>query len=170
MVRGGLLQEDGASHRYTHIQTDSNCSITYYCILPRRWRQFYCDNKVLDMELLCVEYFFNLFSTLTGYFDENFYPAYYEDDDYAIRIHLSQHFYATKLENTPLMHGEIDGSKGSLFTLHTFIYTHMHTHDGGPVLPRPIWYIMNTYNSSKMATLHIECMYICKYECMYVLR
>jgi hypothetical protein len=76
------------------------------------------------MESLCVV-FFSFFSTLTGYFDENFYPAYYEDDDYAIRIHLSQHFYATKLENTPLMHGEIDGSKGRHFTLHT--YTHAYT-------------------------------------------
>ena len=77
------------------------------------------------MELLCVE-FVLLFSTLTGYFDENFYPAYYEDDDYAIRIHLSQHFYATKLENTPLMHGEIDGSKGRHFILHTYIRTCIH--------------------------------------------
>ena len=62
MVRGGLLQEDGASHRYTHIQTDSNCNITYYyCILPRWWRQFYFDNKVLEMESLFIEYFFYSF-------------------------------------------------------------------------------------------------------------
>jgi hypothetical protein len=52
-----------------------------------------------------------------GYFDENFYPAYYEDDDYAIRVHLSEKFYAVKLEDTPLMHGEIDGTKGLLYSL-----------------------------------------------------
>eukprot|EP00597_Dinobryon_sp_UTEXLB2267_P008438 CAMPEP_0170085274 /NCGR_PEP_ID=MMETSP0019_2-20121128/20198_1 /TAXON_ID=98059 /ORGANISM="Dinobryon sp., Strain UTEXLB2267" /LENGTH=236 /DNA_ID=CAMNT_0010301653 /DNA_START=401 /DNA_END=1111 /DNA_ORIENTATION=- len=59
-----------------------------------------------------------------GYFDENFYPAYYEDDDYAIRIHLSNRFYAAKLENTPLLHGEIDGSKDYLSGLFSQLYLH----------------------------------------------
>jgi len=45
-----------------------------------------------------------------GYMDENFYPAYYEDDDYAIRIHYSG-LKAIKYQDTPLLHGEIDGSK-----------------------------------------------------------
>lgn len=45
-----------------------------------------------------------------GYMDENFYPAYYEDDDYAIRIHYSG-YKAIKFSDTPLLHGEIDGSK-----------------------------------------------------------
>jgi choline dehydrogenase-like flavoprotein len=43
-------------------------------------------------------------------YDENFYPAYYEDDDYAIRIHYSG-LKAIKYQDTPLLHGEIDGSK-----------------------------------------------------------
>ena len=127
MVRGGLLQKDGASHRYTHIQTDSNCNITYYyCILPRWWRQFYCDNKVLEMESLFIEYFVLLFSTLTGYFDENFYPAYYEDDDYAIRIHLSQHFYATSWRIPPWCTERLTAAKVDiLHYIHT--YTHAYT-------------------------------------------
>ena len=45
-----------------------------------------------------------------GYMDENFYPAYYEDDDYAIRIHYSG-YKAIRYADTPLLHGEIDGSK-----------------------------------------------------------
>lgn len=45
-----------------------------------------------------------------GYMDENFYPAYYEDDDYAIRIHYSG-LKAIRYPDTPLIHGEIDGSK-----------------------------------------------------------
>jgi GT2 family glycosyltransferase len=45
-----------------------------------------------------------------GFFDENMYPAYYEDDDYGIRIHHSG-MHAVKFNNTPLLHGTIDGSK-----------------------------------------------------------
>ena len=48
-----------------------------------------------------------------GLFDENFYPAYYEDDDYAIRTHLAQ-MHALKFNDTALLHGEIDGSKDYL--------------------------------------------------------
>lgn len=56
-----------------------------------------------------------------GYFDENFYPAYYEDDDYAIRIHYSS-YHAVRFNNTPLLHGEIDGSKDYLSGLFTQLY------------------------------------------------
>jgi len=45
-----------------------------------------------------------------GYLDENFYPAYYEDDDYAIRVYLSG-LKAARFNNTALLHGKIDGSK-----------------------------------------------------------
>lgn len=45
-----------------------------------------------------------------GYFDENIYPAYYEDDDYGIRIHHAG-MHAVKFNNTPRLHGSIDGSK-----------------------------------------------------------
>ena len=48
-----------------------------------------------------------------GLFDENFYPAYYEDDDYGIRVRLSN-YQAVKFENTPMLHGMIDGSKDYL--------------------------------------------------------
>ena len=56
-----------------------------------------------------------------GYFDENFYPAYYEDDDYGIRIHLSN-YKAMMFENTPLLHGEIDGSKDYLSGIFVQLY------------------------------------------------
>ena len=45
-----------------------------------------------------------------GYLDENYYPAYYEDDDYAIRVYQSG-MHAARFNNTPLLHGTIDGSK-----------------------------------------------------------
>ena len=45
-----------------------------------------------------------------GLLDENFYPAYYEDDDYAIRVYLSG-LKAARFNNTALLHGKIDGSK-----------------------------------------------------------
>jgi GT2 family glycosyltransferase len=45
-----------------------------------------------------------------GYYDENFYPAYFEDNDYAIRVHYSN-YEARHLDNTPLIHGNVDGSK-----------------------------------------------------------
>lgn len=45
-----------------------------------------------------------------GYLDENYYPAYFEDDDYAMRVHLSG-LHAARFNNTPLLHGTIDGSK-----------------------------------------------------------
>jgi GT2 family glycosyltransferase len=48
--------------------------------------------------------------TEVGFFDENFYPAYYEDDDYGIRVHLSS-YKAMRFPNTAMQHGTIDGSK-----------------------------------------------------------
>ena len=45
-----------------------------------------------------------------GYLDENYYPAYYEDDDYAIRVFQSG-MHAMRFNSTPLLHGTIDGSK-----------------------------------------------------------
>ena len=45
-----------------------------------------------------------------GYFDENFYPAYYEDDDYAMRVHYST-FQAKRFEDTHLIHGHHNGSE-----------------------------------------------------------
>ncbi len=56
-----------------------------------------------------------------GLVDENFYPAYYEDDDYGIRIHHSA-LTAARFNNTPLLHGEIDGSKDYLSGLFTQLY------------------------------------------------
>ena len=41
-----------------------------------------------------------------GYLDENYYP----DDDYAIRVYQSG-MHAARFNNTPLLHGTIDGSK-----------------------------------------------------------
>ena len=58
-----------------------------------------------------------------GFFDENFYPAYYEDDDYGIRIHHSG-FKAQRWDNTPLLHGTIDGSKDYLSGLFVQLYLH----------------------------------------------
>ena len=45
-----------------------------------------------------------------GYFDENIYPAAWEDDDYSIRVALSG-MHAARFDQTPLLHGERDGSK-----------------------------------------------------------
>ena len=45
-----------------------------------------------------------------GYFDENIYPAAWEDDDYSIRVALSG-MHAARFDHTPLLHGERDGSK-----------------------------------------------------------
>jgi hypothetical protein len=42
-------------------------------------------------------------------------------DDYAIRIHLSS-FHAHRFNNTPLLHGEIDGSKDYLSGLFVQLY------------------------------------------------
>ena len=56
-----------------------------------------------------------------GFFDENFYPAYYEDDDYGIRIRHSN-YKAFRYDNTPLLHGEIDGSKDYLSGLFVQLY------------------------------------------------
>jgi hypothetical protein len=47
--------------------------------------------------------------TEIGYFDENFYPAYFEDDDYAIRISKGM-LHAVKFDNTHLIHGDRNGS------------------------------------------------------------
>ena len=46
-----------------------------------------------------------------GYFDENIYPAYYEDDDYSIRVVLSG-MHGVRFENTHLQHGPFNGSIG----------------------------------------------------------
>ncbi len=59
---------------------------------------------------------------VVGLFDENFYPAYYEDDDYAIRVHHSGAFAAARFNNTPLLHGDLDGSKDYLSGLFTQLY------------------------------------------------
>jgi GT2 family glycosyltransferase len=45
-----------------------------------------------------------------GYFDENFYPAYYEDDDYGIRIHLAS-YRAERFQAANISHGRVHGSK-----------------------------------------------------------
>lgn len=58
-----------------------------------------------------------------GLFDENFYPAYYEDDDYAIRTYLAG-LKAHKFNNTALHHGELDGSKDYLSGLFVSLYLH----------------------------------------------
>ena len=44
-----------------------------------------------------------------GFFDENIYPAYYEDTDYAFRIHLSG-MKAYHFPRIHLIHGSINGS------------------------------------------------------------
>lgn len=56
-----------------------------------------------------------------GLMDENFYPAYYEDEDYGIRVRLSG-LKAVKFENTPMHHGELDGSKDYLSGLFNELY------------------------------------------------
>lgn len=56
-----------------------------------------------------------------GLMDENFYPAYYEDEDYGIRVRLSG-LKAVKFEDTPMHHGELDGSKDYLSGLFDELY------------------------------------------------
>jgi len=56
-----------------------------------------------------------------GFMDENFYPAYYEDDDYAIRVHLSG-YRAMKFNGTSFLHGELDGSKDYLSGIFEQLY------------------------------------------------
>ena len=56
-----------------------------------------------------------------GLMDENFYPAYYEDDDYGIRVSLSS-YKAVTFNNTPMLHGMIDGSKDYLSGLFSSLY------------------------------------------------
>jgi hypothetical protein len=56
-----------------------------------------------------------------GLMDENYYPAYYEDDDYAIRVHHSG-LQAVRFNNTPLLHGDIDGSKDYLSGVFANLY------------------------------------------------
>lgn len=58
-----------------------------------------------------------------GFADENFYPAYYEDEDYGIRVHLSG-LKAARFNNTALLHGEIDGSKDYLSGTFDQLYLH----------------------------------------------
>ena len=40
-----------------------------------------------------------------GYFDENIYPAYYEDNDYGTRVALSG-MHAARFDNAPILHGD----------------------------------------------------------------
>jgi GT2 family glycosyltransferase len=56
-----------------------------------------------------------------GYFDENYYPAYYEDDDYAIRVHHSG-MKAIRFNDTALLHGELDGSLDYLSGIFSYLY------------------------------------------------
>lgn len=58
-----------------------------------------------------------------GFADENFYPAYYEDEDYGIRVHLSG-LKAARFNDTALLHGEIDGSKDYLSGTFDQLYLH----------------------------------------------
>ena len=58
-----------------------------------------------------------------GLMDENFFPAYYEDEDYGIRVGLSG-LKAVRFDNTPLHHGELDGSKDYLSGLFDELYLH----------------------------------------------
>lgn len=58
-----------------------------------------------------------------GYFDENYYPAYFEDDDYSVRVHLSS-LHARQFNNTPLIHGEVDGSKAYISGLVDLLFYH----------------------------------------------
>jgi hypothetical protein len=78
--------------------------------------------------LCCGGYFSALVLTdrllkSVGYFDENFYPAYYEDDDYSVRVHLSN-LHARQFNNTPLIHGEVDGSKAYISGLVDLLFYH----------------------------------------------
>eukprot|EP01038_Epipyxis_sp_PR26KG_P004874 gene4874-6830_t len=56
-----------------------------------------------------------------GLFDENFYPGFYEDDDYAIRISLSA-FRVHHFNDVHLKHGEINGSVDYMSGLMTHLY------------------------------------------------
>ena len=78
--------------------------------------------------LCCGGYYSTLILTSrllneVGYFDENFYPAYYEDDDYSVRVHLSS-LHARQFNNTPLIHGEVDGSKVYISGLVDLLFYH----------------------------------------------
>lgn len=44
-----------------------------------------------------------------GYFDENYFPGYYEDDDYAMRIFRSKH-YVKQFNDVILSHRELNGT------------------------------------------------------------
>jgi hypothetical protein len=50
---------------------------------------------------------------VVGVLDENFYPAYYEDDDYGIRIHLSG-LHALQFNNTSKFTGRTHASLRSV--------------------------------------------------------
>ena len=58
---------------------------------------------------------------VVGLMDENFFPAYFEDADYALRVSLSG-FRAAHLPRTPLLHGALDGSKDYLSGLFEQLY------------------------------------------------
>ncbi len=55
--------------------------------------------------------------------DENLYPAYFEDVDYAVRVHLSG-YRAVVLPKTPLMHGSLNGSMDYLSGVFDELYLH----------------------------------------------
>lgn len=58
-----------------------------------------------------------------GYFDENIYPAYYEDDDYAIRIRQTNFYKAKVFSDIYLLHGEINGSLDYLSGVYGSLYS-----------------------------------------------
>ena len=58
-----------------------------------------------------------------GLMDENLYPAYFEDADYAVRVSLSG-FRAARLPDTPLLHGQLDGGTDYLSGLFEQLYLH----------------------------------------------
>ena len=60
-----------------------------------------------------------------GLMDENFYPAWFEDDDYAIRVHHGG-FKAIQYNDTPLLHGEVDGSKDYVSGMMVQLYKTRH--------------------------------------------
>ena len=64
-----------------------------------------------------------------GLMDENFYPAYYEDEDYGIRVRLSG-LQAVRIDETPMHHGELDGSKDYLSGLFDELYLHPKQDEG----------------------------------------
>lgn len=74
-----------------------------------------------------------------GLMDENFYPAYYEDVDYGIRISLSG-FKAHRIPSTPLLHGALDGSRDYLSGLFEQLYLRPNVADADLSYRRDVQY------------------------------